>query len=296
MPTDQTSSVVLYVTSFDSGYMDLSWELSTEKPSYTYEWRVSRSESPAGPFTPVSTWLSEVYRFRDTTLGTGAKLRTFYYILEVRVKGETSSERYGPYYQRAIPDLIGLELIRQVRMEMELSGVRAYLFPMRTMGVRCSSCYDSITGKKIKSNCLDCFDTTIAGGYYSPIPIFCDLTEPQADSVVRDIATVSDTNINMRLANFPIVKPRDVIITGTNDRYRVERTNDKRHRDCPYEQNAMLHAIPKNDIEYKLPLLIDPQEFSVNPDERVHTLPTGEESLTDDALWEMISTFGGVKV
>ena len=111
--------------------------------------------------------------------------REFYYQVRI-VSGADSSEyqEFGstPHRQvlegkapggvvmEAPPDIYAMESIRRFDLTMrEFAGRRVLALVQKTWGQRCTNCWDELKRRRKKSECLTCFDSGIAGGYFSPM-------------------------------------------------------------------------------------------------------------------------------
>lgn len=290
----------IQVRSFERDYMDIFWEFSgSVRDTYRFEWKVQRSESPGGPWDDITAWLQEVYYLRDNIIPFLSKVRKLYYQIVVREVGNVSNTKtFGPNANIAQPDLVSMELIRQVRMELRHgSGRIVYILPRRTLGPNCLSCYDPESSVRIASHCADCYNTTKAGGYLSPIRAEADIYETSQDRRQTDTAVIVQSNTMARMSNYPPVRPSDLLIDSENRRFRVEKVTPGEHRRVPYEQDLMLHELPPGDIEYDIPLDVGALNgYDPDPDSRMRTIPASDTGLSDEALKDLLGAFGGVKI
>lgn len=293
-----STRVDIIIRSFERDWLDIFWDVIGHYDPMQYEFRVLRSEGPAGPFEPMTGYMLNRNHLRDNVITLIHKIRHLYYVVDMRNRQTSAVQRFGPVTLSADPDLVGMELIRQTRMEIRFgSGRIAWLFPVRTMGMRCRACYDSISGIRFRSQCVDCLDSGFAGGYWAPIESEMDISESDEEETHTDNDKIAQVNTTARMSNFPPAKPGDLIVTAENERYKVEKVTAGEHRRAAYEQDLLLHAIPRGDIEYRIPLpIVDLKNFNPNPDPRIETLPTDSETLSDDAIIEMFEQFGGVRL
>lgn len=70
---------------------------------YAYEFTLSKSESPAGPYDVVFGPFQNIFSFRDSIHPENHKNRTIYYKLLVKDKRNQESREYGPTAQIAQP-------------------------------------------------------------------------------------------------------------------------------------------------------------------------------------------------
>lgn len=291
-------NVTLTVRSFQKNSLDLFWEFKDQTDTFMYEWRLLRSEGAAGPWSARTGWIREVYYFRDNEVPIISRTRQIFYILEVRERGTTDVHTFGPSCLQAAPDLVGMELIRQVRMEIRHGAGRwVFILPKRSYGARCISCWDEDANVRMQSNCPDCFDTSFVGGYLSPIKTEADVGEMTVSERSTDQTQLTQANGQAYMPNFPPVKAGDLLITAENERYRVESVQKNQHRSSPYSQDALLHLLPRGDIEYDIPIDVGPlSDFDSDIDFRVRTNPTNHERIEDDELVDLLGMFGQVVV
>lgn len=291
-------NVELKVLSFERMWLDLFLEFDSRTYTLDYEWRILRSEGPAGPWEVRTPWVKEVFHYRDNVVQMLDRVRQFYYVLEVKNVSTAVVEKFGPAVLGAKPDLIGMEIIRQVRMELRFgSGRVCYVVPKRTVGPRCRSCFDQDSGVRMRSNCISCFDTGRAGGFYSPIITDMDISEADRSQTQRDLTNLQQVNTSARMTNFPPVKVGDIIVTPENDRYRIERSTTAEHRGAPYEQDLLLHLIPRADVEYKIPISVqDLASYEDSLYAEMRSIPTTLDGTDDSSIERIIGYFGDVKI
>jgi hypothetical protein len=166
---------------------------------------------------------------------------------------------------------MAMEMARnfQIRLE-EYVGRVAWLFPIRSFGQTCSACVDGVTLRKTKSKCLACYDTHWVGGYHRPIEVHIQIIAPPEVTTTADLGEIQNINATGRLANYPEVHPRWLVIDAENRRWRVgEGIRRVEKGRGLIRQDFPLHAIPRGDIEYLLPLnLTDAEQETLFPGPR----------------------------
>lgn len=247
----------LYARSFDLDHMDVFWEIEGFHGNIRqFEFTLLRSESSFGPWEPLSAPFEDQYYFRDVTPPVMHKWRTLYYLLRIRDKVSNETADFGPTSQQGEPDLIAMEINRQEDVLFrEFVGRRCWVFPVRTFGAYCI-CYDRVTSRRTKGNCLNCYDTGFLGGYLSPIETFIQF-DPAGDAAVPTaLKDRQDTKTTARLISFPPVKPKDILIEAENTRWKVESVTSTQRLRSVVHQELTLKEIDKGDTEYKLPVNI----------------------------------------
>lgn len=291
------SVVKLKVRSLNLDYLDLQWEIEdTEESPYDYTFQVERAEGPMGPWDPTSPEFSDRYFFRDAFTNQGYRHRQHWYRIKVTRKSD-SEVTYSPQAsQKADADLIALEVRRleSVLFE-EFVGRQCYLFPVRTFGQRCPSCYDHVSGQRLRSQCLDCFDTTYIKGYHDPISIWVQF-DPGGKHVEinQPYTETTQSNTAARMTDFPPCKPRDLIIeAGENKRWRVERVGTTQRLRATLHQELTLHGIPVSDIEFKVPVNVeDVMDLVVSPQRNFENAQHLGATSDHDYFTEVMKVWG----
>lgn len=279
----------LKAASFDLGYMDLSWEVSpTQEDIWEYRFVVERSESSMGPWEQVSLEFTDRYFFRDITAIKNNRYTFFYYRIKIKHQ-PTSVEKFSDVIsQQAKPDLIACEVRRLEHLLFrEYIGRRCFLFPRRTFGQRCPSCYDPISKQQLHDRCPTCFDTTFVRGFLDPIQIWMQFDPSPRSTELAEIMETQQENTSGRALAYPQLKPRDIIVEAENRRWRVVRVSLTERLRAPLHQELVLHALPLGDIEWELPVRLDNLLlFEPSPErnfENAHSLEADKEGEFLDA-------------
>jgi hypothetical protein len=228
-------------------------------------------------------------------VNSGYRFRQYWY----RIKIIRKSDRAVTYSDNAAftaePDLIALEVRRlEAMLFEEFVGRQCYIFPVRTFGQRCV-CFDPVSGQRLRSQCVDCFDTTYIRGYHDPISVWIQF-DPSGKHIEIDQPYTETTqgNTAARMPNYPPVKPRDVVIeAGENKRWRVERVGTTQRLRAVLHQELTLHEIPMSDIEFKIPINVDDAMNMVVSPRRNFTNPRQLGSTDDsDYFSEILKVWG----
>jgi hypothetical protein len=281
---------MLHVTSFycrslDLDHLDLFWELSNFDGNIRqYDFYLYRSESAFGPWTVIAGPFQDQYYFRDTTAPSKHEWRNLYYLLKVVDKVTHEEASFGPTAQEGESDLIAMEINRlEDVLFREFVGRKCWLFPVRSFGAYCV-CVDRVSGRRTKSNCLNCYDAGFLGGYLSPIQCFVQIDASGNASQATPYGELQPNQTSARLISFPQVKPKDILIEAENKRWRVEKVTTTERLRSVVHQELLLSKITKGDVEYKLPVNVaDLRELEISS-ERNFTLRQhvdGEKDYTD---------------
>ena len=266
------------VLSLDLDYLDVVWEIEdTAEDLQDYSFRVLRSGGPAGPFSLISPPFKDIYLYRDADAPQLRKDQRFYYKIRVTQASTSTTRDYpttvnGVYHGPELP-LVGLEMANARKLLMqEFNGRRVWVFPIRTFGQRCT-CWDHNTDRRLRSNCVTCYDTGFVGGFHSPIDTWMQIDPDGTAKQLTMMAEGEVHNTPARLSNFPPLKPRDIIVEAENVRWRVgPHVQTREQLRAIVSQDVVLHEIPHGDIEFRLPINVTLATHEPSP-ERQFTNP-----------------------
>ncbi len=253
-------AVGLTVVSLDIDYLEVSWKIKdTTEDVLDYTFQVLRSESPGGPWDPVTEEITDKYIVRDILPQPFHAGRFMHYILRVRNRMTGIMQEYGPTTKRPDDDLVSLELKRHLQILFrEFAGTRCWILPVRSFGQRCPSCWDKVLSKRTRSGCGTCFDTGFVRGYLNPVEVWLQIDPGSSLSEQnQNTGPTHQMNTTAKLPDFGLGKPRDILIEGDNRRWRIGSVNFTEHNRAPVMLEYQLHQIPEGDIEYKIPVNLD---------------------------------------
>lgn len=251
----------LYARSFDLDHINVFWELadfdSQNDNILAFDFRILASESPSGPFEVIAGPFKDQYFLKVPCPPNLHKWRKIFYKLRITDTRTSEEKDYGPTAQLAEPDLIALEIQRQEDILFrEFAGRLCWIFPVRTFGPKCT-CYDFVTDRRMRSNCLTCYDTGYLGGYLAPVETFFQADTDPKRSELTSKGEIQNRNSTGRLISFPPVKPKDILVEAENRRWRIVSVSTTERLRAVVHQEILLHEIPPGDVEYKLPIGID---------------------------------------
>ena len=248
------------VVSFSLDYYDVYWEIEpTTEDIQQYEFYVDRAEAEAGPWDVIAGPMIDQYYLRDNGIHSiTTNARTLYYRIRAR-HVPTDRVVYSATFDREGPaNLLATEMIRLERVLFEeYVGVRCWLFPRRSFGQRCPSCYDAVLGKTIDTRCVTCWGTGFSGGYHYPTAIWAQVdASPESEQVsVEDHRRVQLAQ--MRCGPSPGIKPLDLIVDHQTRRYRIVESGGTTLSGVLVRAELKMALIQKGSIEDKIPLKID---------------------------------------
>lgn len=279
----------LKVVSFSKDSLDLSWAIEdTTENVLDYDFFIQRSEGEQGPFDTVGGPVVDEFSFlfRDVTAPQYWRGRQHIYRIEAinRVTKESQSSLTAQALAPA--DLVTQEIRRcEILRFREFAGRKVFVFPRRTFGQRCGTCFDEVKTRKRRANCAECFDTGFARGYLRPIQTFLQI-EPnfgQAGQSERltDLGRTQHNLITARAPIIPLYKAGDLVVEAENTRWRVVGVTSYQHLRSPVAQQLTLIQIPDNDIEYRIPIEgINPVTFEATAS-RAFTNPSNIDAATE---------------
>lgn len=281
------------VRSLDTSFNELTWELAdTSEDLLDYTFQVQRSESPNGPFENLSVPFQDRFSFVDNTLPTGHRWRKYFYQLHVERVPTGDTADFGPVSKDPDADLTALELRRHMQLLFrEFAGRRCWVLPVRTFGQRCT-CWNSTLRRRTRSGDLLCYDTGFVRGYLHPIESWIQMDPSPKTEQNTNVGAQQQVNTTARLAWYPPLKPRDIIIEPENRRWRVSQVNQTEQGRAAVHQEVQLHEIPSKDIEFSIPLNLSEalKDLWLNPS-RNYTNPMNLEAFMDGEIPNIFSLF-----
>ena len=246
------------VRSLSVDFNEITWEVAnTTEDVFDYTFQILRSEAAAGPFEPLSSEMDDQYIFVDNTLKNANIYRQFHYLVRLKKKSSGAIKDFGPVSKVPDPDLIAQELRKHMNLLFrEFAGRRCWVFPTRTMGQRCTNCWNATLNKRNKSGCRTCFDTGFVRGYHRPIEVWVQFDPNPANEQASNVGRLQQTSTTARMSYFPPIKPDDLIVEPENTRWKVRTISTTQQGRAIVTQELQLHAIPTTDIEYEIPLIL----------------------------------------
>lgn len=125
--------------------------------------------------------------------------------------------------------LVGRVVRRNAAVNLrQFVGVPLVLLKRRTFGERCSVCYNPRTQSSRSAKCADCYGTTFAGGYWTPILIYARITPVPQQTALQESGLTTINKAQVELVSFPPLTQDDVLVEmGTGSRWVIE--NKQRH-------------------------------------------------------------------
>ncbi len=270
--------------SLDVDRNEVTWEVeASQVDALDFTFQVLRSESPEGPFDPMTQTFSDRYLFVDSRIPPGDRFRQLWYKLRVVHKATNTIEDFGPVTREADPDLVA-QYIRRMEMTAftQVIGRQVWLLKKRTFGARCS-CFDRLTQKAKVSGCLECYGTTYTRGYHNPIEVWMQIDPSSKSKQLQQQQADQNTMTTSRMSFYPNVSVGDVIIEAENNRWRVQSVTRSERLRATIKQEMVLRHIVPTDIEYKIKLDLDQALKDIQPSPgRMFTNPTDVNAAIEE--------------
>jgi len=288
----------LLVRSFTLDWLELSWEIkNTTLDPHDFDWSVERSESPLGPWDPLTDAFQDRYQFIDNRVNLEHRWRQLYYRLKSVRKNDATDVVYSDAATLAAdPDLIAQEIrLLEQTVFKEFIGRTCWLFPVRTFGQYCPHCMDVGKGgtyRKIRSNCLTCYDTKYARGYMDPMELSVQFDPSPKAQQALGTGETQQSNTTARMSYFPLVKPGDIIVEPENRRWRVVKVSSTERLRAKVHHEMTLHEISKGDIEFAMEIDVGELRNLAPSPERNFSNPQNLEAFEDEAIAATLVAYG----
>lgn len=203
------------VHSLDVAFHEISWQIvDTREDVLDYTFQVLRSESPSGPFDPLSVPFTDRYIYIDNTVQVAHRWRKYFYVVSITHSATGESEMSAPVTSEPDPDLIAIELRRHMQLLFrEFAGRRTWVLPARTFGQRCE-CWNVAMQKRTRSGCRTCFDTGFVRGFLSPIEVWLQIDPSPKASQQTNVGELQQVNTTGRVGYYPAQAERSRGRTG----------------------------------------------------------------------------------
>ncbi len=280
------------VRSVDVDRKELTWEINSGVGRYDssvdprdFTFQILRSESPEGPWAAITQTFEDKYLFVDARIPAGDKYRQLWYRLRITHKSSSETEDTPSVTHEADPDLVA-NYIRKMEQVLftQVIGRKCWLLKRRTFGPRCPSCWDSVTQKRTRAQCHDCYNTGFLRGYHDPIEVWIQIDPPSkakknnAQQIEHEVFTTG------RLTFYPNVSPGDIVVEAENKRWRVVIVSLSERLRAPVKQEIQnMRQIQDTDLEYRIPINLERALKDIQPSPgRMYNLPTDLYSTVDE--------------
>lgn len=247
------------VRSLDADRNEVTWEVTSgTQDVLDFTFRVLRSESPEGPFDPLTPEFEDRYFYVDARLPAGDKFRTLWYRIALRHKATDTTTYTESFAHTAEPDLIADYVRRHHQTVLqEASGRTCWILKRRTFGTRCGGCWDQISSRRTRSGCLMCYDTGYLRGYLNPIAVAVQIDPASKAQAIMPQQKHQEVVTGGRMGYYPNLSPDDLIVEAENLRWRVQTVTPIERLRAVVKQSFTARQLNDQDIEYKIPINLD---------------------------------------
>lgn len=160
-------------------------------------------------------------------------------------------------------------IYRHTLLLKNFSGEPCLILIAKISGAQCPNCWNELKMKPTEHYCETCYGTGFLDGFHKPIRnVEVNIDPSPRISNIKPVDEDQEKGITAWLNNYPLLKPRDIIISEyDNKRYRVVRidrtqkkliavyTRQKSIQPVISRQILSLQEINFNDIEYSESIL-----------------------------------------
>ena len=212
------------------------WEAKKTVPAQgavgDYNFYVQWSESPTDGFTNVRT-AAGVDIVIDGAVGPlyvlhprphYTHVREYYYRIVAVLKADPTHVEVTPIFFTGDKSDGIIDSIQYAERSLYglYTGEPVRLLKRRQDQERCPECWNPYSFKRTKTHCQTCLGTGFADGYYAGISIQVAFEMNPKISEVSSTYEITTSTLKARMADFPLVSPRDLIVAmDDNQRFQV---------------------------------------------------------------------------
>jgi len=154
---------------------------------------------------------------------------------------------------RAIKNIIA-KLPKYVETSLQLAGEDVVWLRQKISGTYCPY-YNDIDDESINSKCQLCYGTNFLGGFDPPVILKMSFIPGKSDVMIEEagLTVVQKPTARCGITN-PVMSERDIIVSFSNERYRVHAVEVTELQGHKYEQQLTLSRVDKNDVVYYVPV------------------------------------------
>lgn len=244
-PADAKSLVGSFFASpVSRGKILLTWTLNTP------EWMTLRIERAidGGKPEPLAK-LDRAEQYLDAAAPTGSLSRHTVYYLSV------DGIDVAPLVAAAgdtVRDPEAAKLTADQGILLRKRGWPAALFAVKSSGLRCS-CYDPVRNQIKHDNCEKCSGTGYIVGYADPVIIhMLGETQENRSTTVTEAGELEQSDRHLWTNAEVRLRERDVLVTASWKRYRIESVRQNSRNESPTRQIARCLELNPSDVEFDL--------------------------------------------
>lgn len=249
----------------------IQWEVNGTDLLEGDRFRISRSSGEEDRFSIIEERSSSYNYYLDEGPNNISYDRVFYYMIDLIRDNEIidSSPKLSVSRTDGQDDFI----YRMIQNSSDIGyrrlfGTKCYILQRRTWGTRCP-CTDDIRGTVAGHKCKMCYGTGYLGGFYAPIITRCKRNPKTKRNIIQLFAMEPADDI-VKLMNYPVLKPGDIFVDNTNERFEIINIRNNFKLDLMVSQLAQIRRLPaSNDTIYHYDLDLS----QLNPDNYIKHIP-----------------------
>lgn len=250
----------------------LEWTTDYDEDA-TFE--VLYRESEGLEWAVVATDVEDVFYFHTNLNFYSVDTRHQYKVRSTRAGGVTEESEIVKSQQR-LPRRLALarrKAHRDLDLRYRLNGTRVAVLKRKWHGERCTQCYDAGLREVLNSFCLNCYSTSIVGGYYTPVVKYMYIISAPMETPITVEGRTEVRSYRAEGTDVPYLSSEDMIIAlETNHRYEVTSWDDAEIRANSYKQTLNIRRHSNDSIIYKFPIESALQSVSVPGSLDVHSI------------------------
>lgn len=250
----------------------VQWDLLDRPESPTdFNFAVSRSESPRGPFVEVASSVRNPYYFDAHVPSTSGaaeawEQRSLAQPIYYRVQAfDTSS---APPRDVALCEDVAVAgdhlpprvavLRRKMQRDFALqlkvrSGIPIAIAKLKHWGQRCTRCFDRLTKSILDNDCPVCLSTGFVGGYYDPIVVLARKGVTAVNTTLQETGTVDVNQTSFWMLDYPQIVQDDILIElRTDRRWQVNGVTRTELQGVPVHQRATISELMRDNTAYRI--------------------------------------------
>jgi hypothetical protein len=250
----------------------VQWSVESDE-SGDFLFTVSRSGSPQGPWTALTTNAENIFNYMDRWPTTEPDATTesvnqlslsrgiFYKIDVIPPSGSLNASSAITGVE---PQLSGRQRLLKRKMLRDESillrrfnGTPVAILKRKHWGTRCPDCWDPIARESVRAACTTCYGTGFTGGYYDPIVVYARRTVLQRQTGLAPENTTDVATCQFWILDAPYVETLDIVVALKDGRrFVITHLNNTELQVVTVHQKFDATELPRSAIEHRI--FVDP--------------------------------------
>lgn len=208
-----------------------------------YDFQILFSFDPVSDFSLVGTVSGSTgpFQFEHTLKHTPHSREHYYRVRSVLRTTPTTYSDTITYYDGDDSDGIIKTIVYAERtLNNNYIGEPVYILKRKTDEARCPECWDPYQFRRTKTHCMTCRGTGFFDGFYKPIEAQISFERNPKIVEVGQTGEIQVTTIKARMSHYPLVAPRDLIVTkDLNERFTIVRVDFTKLPNVAYDRKKL---------------------------------------------------------